>query len=106
MTAAIATLALLTLATARAARLIALDRIALPLRRRLIAWRGPDSAITYLAHCPWCLSVWLAAAAAPIAWATTSLPAALAPTPAWVGIPATWGAIAYLAGRIVTSEKE
>lgn len=102
MTTALLTLALLTLTTARLARLIAIDRITLPLRRAIITWRGPDHPIAYLAHCPWCLSVWIAAPAA-IAWAATTPPDITMP-PWWLTIPAAWGAIAYTAGRIVTSE--
>jgi hypothetical protein len=56
-------------ATARLTRLIAADRILLPLRAAAVSRFGPSSAIGYLLHCRWCLSLWLAPpVAAGVVW--------------------------------------
>ncbi|MFR9675811.1 DUF1360 domain-containing protein [Streptomyces sp. TR02-1] len=54
----------------------------------MIAWRGPDSKASELIQCPWCLSIWVAAAAVPTAsFAGDSL---------WFQIPAAILTISYL----------
>lgn len=61
-------LALLTLATARATRLIAIDELARPMREWIRDHRPDGSPLTYLMHCPWCLSIWIATATTIAAW--------------------------------------
>jgi hypothetical protein len=46
-------------ATARLTRLIAADRILLPVRGAIVRRFGPSSALGYLVHCRWCVSIWL-----------------------------------------------
>ena len=56
------------LAVARVTRLITTDQITDPPRRALLSrlseQRRADRAITYLATCDWCVSIWVAAPAA------------------------------------------
>lgn len=60
-------LVLLTvLSVARVTHLVTTDYILDPLRA-LAARRAPNS-IVYLIQCPWCLSIWVAAAAAPVVY--------------------------------------
>lgn len=56
------------LATFRLTRLITVDVIGEPLRERVAhrPWLG------YLAHCPWCLSIWLAPFPAVVVWWPTN----------------------------------
>lgn len=63
------TIFLLTLgAIARLTRLITSDYIARHIRVWAIRRFGPDHDLAYLVTCPWCLSVWIAAALTPAAW--------------------------------------
>ena len=101
MTAALITLALITLATARVTRIIVNDKIAEPLRTAILNRNGHDGWWTYLAHCPWCMGWWIAAASAALAWWPGGLDHTLH-TPWWVGYPATWAAIAYTTGWLLT----
>lgn len=48
----------LTLAGARATRLITTDKIAFLIRQWVIKRFGPEHWLTYLVHCPFCVSVW------------------------------------------------
>lgn len=69
---------LTALATARLTRLITTDKISEPARQWLITRLGATSKIVYLAHCPWCMSIWVAALTTPAYWhlanPTTHLP--------------------------------
>lgn len=56
------------LAHARLTRLVAADRVTLPLRAALVRRLGPSHALSYLVHCRWCAGMWLAL---PVAAATT-----------------------------------
>lgn len=62
-------LILAALATARITRLLVVDEISAGLRRRVVKRWGTDSKITYLAHCRWCVSLWVAAPTAFVALA-------------------------------------
>lgn len=64
------------LTTARLTRLIAADRILLPARGAIVRRFGPSSALGYLVHCRWCVSLWLSL---PVAAATVWLWLALLP---------------------------
>jgi hypothetical protein len=61
------------LAVARVTGLIYADTITEPLRDRLIGWLDDRPAtlgafIAALIQCPWCVSIWLGALAAPLVW--------------------------------------
>ena len=45
-------------ATARVTRLVVEDEIARPARVWVEVRTGPDSRLTYLVNCPYCVSVW------------------------------------------------
>lgn len=56
-------------ATARLTRLVAADRVLLPFRAAVVRRFGPSSALGYLVHCRWCVSLWLSApVAAAVVW--------------------------------------
>lgn len=67
------------LAVARLARLITIDRISMPLRVRIQAWNGDMGWWTYLTNCPYCMSVWIGMAVAPLYWWFGNTPGFLIP---------------------------
>lgn len=71
------------LAVARVTRLLTTDRIMVAYRRAVLTRSGPDGLATYLAHCDWCTSVWVAALLMPVVmWAPYRLALALLLIPA------------------------
>lgn len=63
-------LILATFAVARITRLLTEDRITVGYRRWVIGKWGEDSLAAYLVHCPWCTSIYIAAAVMPLSvWA-------------------------------------
>lgn len=58
-------LAVATLAVSRVTRLLTEDKLALGYRRWIVNRFGADSMISYLAHCRWCTSFWVALLAMP-----------------------------------------
>lgn len=48
------------LSTARLTRVVTTDRIGLPLRSAVVGRLGAEHAISYLVHCRWCSSMWIA----------------------------------------------
>lgn len=88
-------LTVLVLAVMRATRVVTEDRITLGIRKR-IEERWPGSLGSYFAWCPWCVSVWVGAAAATAAWHGGL--AELLPLTWWVGIPAVALAASHLTG--------
>lgn len=48
------------LAVARLSMLITQDEITVGIRQRIVRRFGENSRITYLFHCDWCMSLWLA----------------------------------------------
>lgn len=74
MTASILTIILVFAAVARVTRLLTTDQIFEPVRMWIINRRGVDSQITYLAHCQWCMSVWIGAIGSAIAVIVAPLP--------------------------------
>lgn len=96
--------AVYVLATARLTGLIAFDEITRPLREaataRLDPAKGWHRKLAYLLGgasdegngCPWCLSIWIAAAVAPLVWYHGNHPA--------VFIPAAALALSQLTGMI------
>lgn len=71
------------LAVARVTGLITLDEITRPTRdallRRLNPNRPSHQQVAYLIGCPWCMSIWVAAAIIPAAWAAGDHPALAIP---------------------------
>jgi hypothetical protein len=55
-------------AVARITRFGNTDDLASGLRQAVLSRYGPDSNWYTLLVCPWCLSVWVAAAVIPLAW--------------------------------------
>lgn len=86
----IVSLVVAAIAVARITRFLVDDRLSDGYRRWIVKRWGEDSKISYLAHCPWCTSIWIAAPimpvpvfllmswTEPITWviATLSIPAA------------------------------
>lgn len=56
------------LAVARVTRLITMDRLSEPFRVWLIRRNGGDDSamVPYLFQCPWCMSMWVGLASAPL----------------------------------------
>jgi hypothetical protein len=63
---------LVLLACWRLARLLTVDELTRPIRDRIAAKAGPDSQLTYLVTCSWCMSVWssIPVVAAVVYWPT------------------------------------
>lgn len=68
------------LAVARVTWLLYEDRITSPLRRWAVNKWGENSLPAYMAHCPWCISIWVALFIMPAAalWPNKWVIAALA----------------------------
>jgi Protein of unknown function (DUF1360) len=83
------------MAAARVVRLITTDQITAPARDALMR-RLPDTPTGHLAGylitCPWCVSIWVGAVAAPVAL--------LAGANLWLLIPALALAISYATGVV------
>ena len=56
-----------TLAVTRLTRLLVEDQLTVKYRQRVVRRWGETSLASYLAHCVWCTSVWVAAIIMPIA---------------------------------------
>lgn len=54
-------------AVARLTRLLVSDQITVTYRQWVVRRFGPESAYSYLAHCPWCTSMWISAIVMPVA---------------------------------------
>ena len=103
MAALLLLLALATISTARLTRLLTLDKITEPIRQWVVRKNGTDGRWSYLIHCPWCSSIWIAPAPALLVWYLTDAPTLLGIT-SWVGAPLTWLTTAYLAALIIQKE--
>lgn len=68
------------IAVARITRLLVLDELLVGYRRWVVNRWGKDSKITYLVHCPWCTSIWVALVVMPpsVIWPNRWMLAALA----------------------------
>jgi hypothetical protein len=103
-------LTLYVLAVARVSRLITSDKLTEKWRYRFVASRfrrayGPDPGaeqmaqpplLAYLAMCPWCISIWVGAVAAPVV--------ALWGRSPWVWAPAFALAASYVTGFLAQRE--
>lgn len=83
------------LAVARLSRLLTTDRLTIGYRRWVVNKWGADSMPSYLAHCDWCTSMWLAVPIMPVA--------ALYPFTWVIGILAV-PAASLVAGLILSEE--
>ena len=92
-------LVLITVAVARLTRLITADTIMLPFRRWVVNKCGGDSSLTYLVHCSWCTSLWLALPGG-VALAATMLPLRYW----WLALPAAL-AMSYVTGLLSQIEE-
>lgn len=54
--------------TIRVTKLLVSDGITYPVRARIVVKLGPDHKLAYFVNCPWCVSVWVGAGAATLAW--------------------------------------
>lgn len=52
-------LALVALATARVTRLVTVDVVMQPVRKRIVDRMGVDSKLSYLIVCDWCVSMYI-----------------------------------------------
>lgn len=86
---ALADFALAAGTVARATRFLMRDYLAEPIRERVDRKFGPDSKVSYLMSCDWCMSMWTAAAVAPIAYAASRHRARTGRPAWWYVIPAT-----------------
>lgn len=66
-------------AVARITRFINSDTLVEPVRRKVLRRYGPESWWYTLITCPWCMSVWVAAAVTPLAWIGARSPVFLLP---------------------------
>ena len=63
----IVSLVVAALAVARLTRLLVEDRVAVRWRQWVVKRYGPESMPSYLVHCPWCMSIYIAVPIMPIA---------------------------------------
>lgn len=75
-------------AVARITRFVNADVLGGPLRAAVIRRFGPDSTPVEFVGCPWCVSVWVAAPVAVLAW--------LFGHTAGFVVPAAWLSLSYL----------
>jgi hypothetical protein len=75
-----ASIVLAVLTVARITRLLVDDQLTIGYRRWVVKKWGEESLPSYLAHCPWCTSVWVAIPIMPVAvlWPSKWLVAILA----------------------------
>lgn len=86
---------LLTAAIYRLTRLVTRDAFppVAAIRTRISKRFGEDSWQSYLAECPWCMSVWIAAAATALACRYVNIPA---PWLTWLAASAITGLVSSL----------
>lgn len=63
----ITSLVVAALAVARLTRLLVSDKITVGFRQWVVRKWGADSMLSYLVHCPWCMSIWVAIPIMPVA---------------------------------------
>jgi Protein of unknown function (DUF1360) len=87
----IITLVVAALAVARVTRLLTEDRLTVGYRRWVVKKTGEQSLASYLAHCQWCTSIWVAIPIMPVA--------VLFPN-RWVLMVLAIPAASYITGRL------
>lgn len=93
----ILSLVVATLAVARITRLFVEDELLVGYRRWIIRRWGEDGKMAYLAHCPWCTSIWVSA---PI------MPAAILWPNKWLIAVLLIPAASMVSGLILTSRED
>lgn len=83
---------LAVVAVARLVRLVNVDVLLEPVRAWVERTAGPDSRRAYLMTCPWCASIWIAAAVMPAAYAVAGT------SYTWVEVVFSILAASYAAG--------
>lgn len=63
----VVSLVVAALAVARVTRFLTEDFLAVGYRRWVVKRWGEDSKMSYLVHCPWCTSIWVAIPLMPVA---------------------------------------
>lgn len=63
----VVSLVVAALAVARLTRLLTEDFLTVGYRRWVVTRWGPESKMSYLVHCPWCTSIWIAIPVMPVA---------------------------------------
>lgn len=63
----VVSLVVAALAVARVTRFLTEDFLTVGYRRWVVTRWGPDSKMSYLVHCPWCTSIWIALPVMPAA---------------------------------------
>lgn len=63
----VVSLVVAALAVARITRLLVEDFLTVGYRRWVVTRWGPESKMSYLVHCPWCTSIWIALPVMPVA---------------------------------------
>lgn len=87
---------ILALAVARVTRLVVLDEITVGFRSWVIRRFGDDHKLTYLVHCPWCVSIWVGI---PMVALAVTVPNKLV-----MGIM-LWLAISYIVGLLAQLDR-
>lgn len=82
-------------AVARITRFLNSDVLAGPIRAWAIRRWGPDSQAATLIECPWCASIWIAAAVIPLAWWFG--------TATWFALPAAVLSASYAYGLLASN---
>lgn len=93
------------LASARLTRLMTADRVTLPIRQAIVRRWGPSSAVGYLVHCRWCVSMYFGL---PVAAAVVAAVPALRPT-GWTAVLTVgllWLAYSHLTGLLAGLDEE
>lgn len=62
----IVSLIVAALAVARITRLLVEDRLTVRWRQWIVRRYGAESLPSYLVHCPWCMSIWIAVPIMPL----------------------------------------
>ena len=84
-------------AVARLTRLLTADTITAPIRNAIRRRYGAESAAASFIECPWCVSVWIAAPVAPLAyWFGLNW---------WYQVPALWLTLGYATGWAAVREE-
>lgn len=92
----VVSLVVAALAVARITRLLTEDFLTVGYRRWVVTRWGPESKMSYLVHCSWCTSIWIALPVMPAA--------ALFPN-VWVIAALSILAASHVAGLLNTSKE-
>lgn len=88
---------LVILATARVVRFVCDDYLSKGFREWVLGKFGPESKISYLVHCRWCVAIWVSVAMTPFAWYGTGH--------MWAQLPVTALAVALVAPALLSIDE-